>query len=1448
MTNTKTAFAKKVKRMSRKAPVRIVALVLMVALVMNVSSVVTLLPVFAGNNTSATVQSDSPTASVTNDDLQISGSNSFGNLLATKVNDYQNGANEDENTEGYSVIGIEMNGKTATVEYNAVENCMLVVGVYTEDGVKMLGSGNTTVSPDEESTNVEIAISEMPQYYLVKAFLVNPVNNYTLCKVYTCELYTEAIQYIKNSEMSDFGGRKMLNLDNDNATNFAVYDLGVHVIREMDDSNIYNVSSSNPAQGKYVFEKVDSDFASMQAGDIFSHEDGSDNVIIGKVASISAVDNGDGTYTVTIIGDANLDMEDVFDYVKIDIDEDYVSYTLDDSVADPCVSVINEPSPSPLPMSGAKDVTGKKSIDFSREIKKDMFTFTAKFSMTLSVHVYISLGEDYVEVSFEEALEVSGEIKGKIADAPVIKLPAIGAVLCPGVIAEIAPAIKIKADVKITFSLKMSSKPSFKYSTKSGFSGSKGNSKVELSCSIEGSLFIGLDLEPRIKILDEKIAQVSAKGSFGVTIKGEIKVKASSGEQDDSSKHLCTNTAEGDACIDGDYNLKLSLSVGVKFLNKHKLDAKVLDLSWKLGDWYYSIKFNDHSWTKPCPHTGYKVTFRVKDQNDTVLKDVSIFDANDMNTELAKTDETGTAITYLEAKKYNFVAVVGDKQFPSKEITVKKKENQVSVQVDIDSNTDPNNPDDPDDPNNPDNPIIDDWTFDENTGLLTINTDVGMRDFSCDSGKVKSIIINKGVTFIGNSAFSDYSNLTSITILDSVTSIGEKAFRYCSSLASITIPSSVTSIGIAAFIGCRSLTSINVSVDNKYFTSAEGILFNKDITTLIACPCNNGSATIPSSVTSIGAYAFWGCSGLTTITIPNSVTYIGDYAFSCCSSLNNITIPNSVTYIGDSAFASCISLTTITIPNSVTYIGSGSFYFCMSLTSISIPNSVTSIEEGTFSSCYRLANITIPNSIISIGASAFWDCGNLKSITIPNSVTSLGTAAFLGSGLTNIAIPSSVTSIGEDAFSKCSNLRRITIPNSVTSIGNMAFSGCSSLTSIIIPNSLTSISGYLFRNCTSLTSIAIPNTVTSIGWDAFKDCKNLTDVYYTGTQEEWENISILDDNTPLTSATIHYNTTGPASSPTPMRSPDVSGALSATFDNLIPNANYLFVVSKSSNLDNMLDASNLLFIDEKTAGDSGSLTFNYIPREDYEGAVVKIFGPVNPSVKLNITSASLKKGEKIQLTATVDFEHSTNDVVWLSSNGEIATVSKGQVTAVGFGDAEISAKLDDCVVKCVVSVVPDLDFTILGASIRLSEPYGIRFGIQLGKGGDYANVKIVEYGTLMKPTQLLGDEELTLQTAKIQKIPAKVIYSETDAAQVYTGVLINIPTTYFDTAISGCGYFIYEDENGLNHTIYTDTVSMSFNDVVEAAYNKYSKLTNPTDAQKVVLQKLETLRALNGNN
>ncbi len=151
------------------------------------------------------------------------------------------------------------------------------------------------------------------------------------------------------------------------------------------------------------------------------------------------------------------------------------------------------------------------------------------------------------------------------------------------------------------------------------------------------------------------------------------------------------------------------------------------------------------------------------------------------------------------------------------------------------------------------------------------------------------------------------------------------------------------------------------------------------------------------------------------------------------------------------------------------------------------------------------------------------------------------------------------------------------------------------------------------------------------------------------------------------------------------------------------------------------------------------------------------------------------------------------------------------------------------------------DFTILGGSVRVSEPYGIRFGIRLGKTGDYGNVTIVEYGTLIIPTEKLGSSELTTSTSNVLKIKGTNIYSETSSALVYTGVLINIPTSYFDTEISGRGYLIYKDTNGTQHTIYTDTVSRTFNGVTQSAYDSYVNIANPTSEQKAILNKLKNL-------
>ena len=309
---------------------------------------------------------------------------------------------------------------------------------------------------------------------------------------------------------------------------------------------------------------------------------------------------------------------------------------------------------------------------------------------------------------------------------------------------------------------------------------------------------------------------------------------------------------------------------------------------------------------------------------------------------------------------------------------------------------------------------------------------------------------------------------------------------------------------------------------------------------------------IDNGVTSIGRYAFYECTGLTSVTIPTSVTRIGkdafyniglynnqpdgflyldhwllgykgnkpegkfviengtkgiaNSAFVYCSGLTSVTIPNSVTSIGEYAFNYCSGLTSITIPNSVTSIGAGAFSYCTGLTSVTIPNSVTSIEGGAFSYCTGLTSVTIPNSVTSIGNSAFQDCSGLPSVTIPNSVTSIGDNAFWNcrnltsvhisdlAAWCNINFVSNPLYNGAHLYLNGEEIKgALVLPSSVKRVGAGAFSYCIGLTSVTIPNSVTSIEDYAFLNC-GLASVTIPNSVTRIGVSAFSRCSGLTSV------------------------------------------------------------------------------------------------------------------------------------------------------------------------------------------------------------------------------------------------------------------------------------------------------------------------------------------------------------------
>lgn len=396
------------------------------------------------------------------------------------------------------------------------------------------------------------------------------------------------------------------------------------------------------------------------------------------------------------------------------------------------------------------------------------------------------------------------------------------------------------------------------------------------------------------------------------------------------------------------------------------------------------------------------------------------------------------------------------------------------------------------------------YHYDTATTVLTVSGSGPMTDYAsvrvCPiwsdttiRNNVTEIVIEDGITHVGNYCFSNLAKVTTVTIPESVTSIGDYGFNAESMLTSCDLPSGLTSIGASAFNNCKKMTSL----------------------------------TIPQGVTSIGASAFNGWELVTELEIPGSVQTIGNFAFKNWNALTSLTLNEGLVSLGEATFSQA-QITEVQLPATLQTMRYDSFS-CYQLEAYTVAEGSThfAAEDGVLYTygyeelvvCPHAKEgvVTINPACTAIGSNAFYECFGITGIVLPDNLTSIGDSAFNYTSITEMTVPATVTSMGLSPFEYCNelvtvnylanvaalpnycfaycyNLQTVTLGPGVHAYGVSCFTDCTSLVNAPVIEDATEIPEYCFYNCSSLASFPIPATVTSIGPSAFENCTQLAEV------------------------------------------------------------------------------------------------------------------------------------------------------------------------------------------------------------------------------------------------------------------------------------------------------------------------------------------------------------------
>ena len=883
-------------------------------------------------------------ATVDTSDVNIVGTNGFGNLLAQEVAENQQ-ETEMENEDypgGYSVTDLEIVDNVATVTYDSMEEATLVVALHTEDGMQLLTSATATVTPDATVAAVTFE-GEMPEYFMASAYLLDQYDYSPLCASYDTPMYTREMQELLASTVDDYAPEKVLNLDEDETTNFAVYADSTIVIEPVKGKN--TVESIDDENAVYVIKNADAQITSLTEGSVFVYPYAENEILIIKVASISL----DGT-TATITG-AELEMNDVFSYVKIESSADASKAVVHEGTGDDCVTYngvqynsveMNGQESQYQPNAWEDDITlPMPSLEFGieetfedAEGNKIVISGGMKIEADISFQYYIALFSQYVKFQIDTTVGLNYTVAGTV-ELFEFELPEIDFDLIPQLV-----SVGSKPQVEVSFNGEIGWEGNVHFTV--GFAIGHNVPKqdlctgpwVESKTNLKVGFAVKIDLQPNLSakatdFLELISARVTCPVGLELTAEetGQSWVDAY-GDQG-SSIHTCQN------CLKFELFGCIELGAEIVFLDKVKLinkgDGLSITLPFKakakvpILSAYYSATYDDFGFGS-CPYESYRLTIKVLDSADHPVQNTSVYTTRES---WGNTNKHGILATYVPEGTYELYTVIENEEvafsiqidgpdyiqvMPNKDTILDNMDSEKTLDLGV--------------------PVYSgscgeniEWALYSN-GLLHISGYGKMKDYYTNDTRkyppwhrwyasevnVVTVVIEDGITYIGDCAFYDNKFMTNVSIPNTVTSIGFGAFEYCPQLTDVVIPSSVTYMEDAVFQQCHNL-------------------------------CN---VTISNSLTKLPAYTFSGCKKLTNITIPDGITSLGSHAFAYCNELTSITIPDSVQYIQTSAFESCTKLSTVNIGCGVTSIGWSAFAGCNKLESIFFAGDAPDIGYDAF--------------------------------------------------------------------------------------------------------------------------------------------------------------------------------------------------------------------------------------------------------------------------------------------------------------------------------------------------------------------------------------------------------------------------------------------------------------------------------------------------------------------